>query len=353
MVDASSMIREIAQQEKTGLFQSLRKRVMSEKSNLPTHKSIVQNLAFHIQNALKVTGEWGINQPIDRIIIAGAGIQAISGDLVRTHLEDYKLDIGVKREFTLPENINERTLIIVASYSGNDPEPLSCYRYALRKGCKIIGLTSGGRLLDALGKGSSERILLPEHIPLESVLCYMYFPIIRMLENSRLIRPQKDHIEETIRAIRKPELSEMSRHVYEKLGDKIPVIFCSPRLAPVAEYWKYQFNVTSKIPSFYNVFSDAAYSDLSGYAKEFWDFYTVLLCDQEDNADIQKSMASAKKIIKNRGHGCTEILIKGTNLMTRMLSAVLIADRTALLLSDYYHIETDLLAQYRDDSRVM
>jgi glucose/mannose-6-phosphate isomerase len=353
MADASGIISEIKHQEKTGFFQSLRKKALAEKANRPDHRMIVQNLPFHIQNALKVAGAWGVHEPVDRIIIAGAGVNAIAGDLVRAHLEDYRHYSSVKREFILPDNVNSKTLVIVASYSGNDPEPLSCYRHALRKGCKVLGLTSGGRLLEALGKGSTERILLPESIPDESALVYIYYPILRVLENSGLIRSQKDHIEETMRSLRKPELSEMSRHLYEKLTDKIPIIFCSPRYAPVAEYWKYQFNVTARVPAFYNVFSDAAYSDLAGYAKDFWDFYTVFLTDQEDDADIQKSMLTAKKIIKNRGHGCTEIMVKGTNLMTRMLSAVSIADQTAIPLSDYYRIEADLISQYREDIRVV
>lgn len=351
MVDAGGFIRAI--KEKGAVFKGRRQQERDARSSMPSFKEFVQSLPSHIQNAIKITGDFRINAPIDRIIIAGAGVHAIAGDLVRTYLAEQKLDISVSREFTVPDSLNERTLVCVASYSGNDPEPLSCYKTALRKGCRTIGITSGGRLLEAMARGGSERILLPSNLPESSILLYIFVPLIKVLENSRLIRPQSAIISETINALRKSELLEMSKHLYDKLTDKIPIIYCSPTYGPVAEYWKYQFNVTAKVPAFFNVFSDAAYSDLAGYAKDVWDFYTIFLNDQEDNDDIQKSMAAARKIIKNQGHGCTEIMMKGTNLMARMLSAVVIADHTAIHLSDYYRIDIDLVEQYKRESRAV
>ncbi len=349
MVDTSKLIDDIKQQEQKGLFRGLRKRKQMADKYRPTQKSIIQNLPFHIQNALKLTGEFKLLDRFEKIVIAGIGINAQAGEILREYLSEYRFDMRVVRDFSLPEDVDAKTLAVIASYTGNDEEAISCYKNALRKGCRIVGLSSGGRLVEGFTRNNTEHIILPKNLVESTTLCYILFPLIAILENSSLIKPQKEIMDETIKSLKSQELRDMAKVLYEKLRDRVPVIYSSPELSVITNYWKMQFNLNAKIPCFSGVFSDAAYSDLNAYIKDIWDFYLVFIRDQGDSDLINKSMATAKKIIRNKGHGTTEILIKGTNKLSRLMTCAFIADITSYYLSEYYKIEEDLVQKYREE----
>ena len=56
--------------------------------------------------------------------------------------------IQVVTQYRVPNWVNEHTLMICASYSGNTEETVSAMHDALSKGAQMIALTSGGQLAD-------------------------------------------------------------------------------------------------------------------------------------------------------------------------------------------------------------
>ena len=57
---------------------------------------------------------------IDNIIISGMGGSAISGEIMKSLLEDrINIPIFVKKEYTLPKWANKNTLVLSQRYSGN------------------------------------------------------------------------------------------------------------------------------------------------------------------------------------------------------------------------------------------
>ena len=64
-----------------------------------------------------------IEREIDKILISGMGGSAISGDIVQGWLRDStNAPIFVNREYTVPKWVDNRTLSIFLSYSGNTEE---------------------------------------------------------------------------------------------------------------------------------------------------------------------------------------------------------------------------------------
>jgi len=85
------------------------------------------------------------SEGIENIVISGMGGSAAGGDILISYLrENFKIPAIVNRGYSLPLFVNEKTLTIVISYSGNTDETLSSLKYANEKGSKIITITSGG-----------------------------------------------------------------------------------------------------------------------------------------------------------------------------------------------------------------
>jgi len=344
MVNAADLLEQIEQQEKKGFFRSLRQRQIARDKFVATQMTVLGHLPFHIKNALKITGEFKLLDSFEKIALCGTGTNSVACAMLKSYLSYTKLDIEVCPGFDFDGDA--KTAVFLVSYSGDDEQAIACYKAALRKGSKIIGITSGGRLLDGFKRNNTEHIVLPSKLVESTTLVYLFFPMLAVLDNSKLVPAQKKRIEETLRALLKPEIKELAKQLYEKLQDKIPIIYSSEAFEPVARHWKMQFNLNSKIPAFCATVSDAV-AELNSYVKDLWDFYVIFLSDQEDEKEIRKTIAAAKNIIRNKSYGTTEMNVKGTNMLTRYISAAFIGEYTSYFLSQYYKLDEDLVAKFR------
>jgi len=81
------------------------------------------------------------------IVCTGLGGSAIALDIARSYIADKaKTPLFVNRNYTLPDFVDSRSLVIAASYSGNTEETLSAYKDAKARNAAIIAISSGGQL---------------------------------------------------------------------------------------------------------------------------------------------------------------------------------------------------------------
>ena len=83
--------------------------------------------------------------PVRNILISGLGGSGIGGTILANVLrDDIAVPIIVSKEYQIPAFVNENTLVIISSYSGNTEETLSALMQAFKKEAQIVCITSGG-----------------------------------------------------------------------------------------------------------------------------------------------------------------------------------------------------------------
>jgi len=66
------------------------------------------------------------------VVLAGLGGSGIAGRIVKTYFQALApLPIEVISDYKLPNYVDDKTLVILNSYSGNTEETLSAYMFAL------------------------------------------------------------------------------------------------------------------------------------------------------------------------------------------------------------------------------
>jgi glucose/mannose-6-phosphate isomerase len=84
---------------------------------------------------------------VDKLVILGMGGSAIAGDLLRSlAARRSRKPVFVCRGYELPSLVDENTLVVACSYSGETEETLAAFSQALRGPAKKVVLTTGGRL---------------------------------------------------------------------------------------------------------------------------------------------------------------------------------------------------------------
>lgn len=81
------------------------------------------------------------------IVIAGLGGSGIGGQLIRNfYMNEMPVPLVCVADYHLPAFVNENTLVIAASYSGNTEETLSIFNEAIARKCTMLCVTTGGKL---------------------------------------------------------------------------------------------------------------------------------------------------------------------------------------------------------------
>ena len=135
-----------------------------------------------IRDAINIADSTDLNSlfKIDNIIISGMGGSAISGDIMKSLFRNkLNIPIFVNRSYDLPKWANKNTLVISQSYSGNTEETLYTFKHAYQKKCKIIGISSGGKLQDYCINRCINHIKIPTgYVPRAATAYMLLLPIM-------------------------------------------------------------------------------------------------------------------------------------------------------------------------------
>ena len=105
--------------------------------------------------------------PIHHVVVSGLGGSALGADLARSVFKDrLTVPIEISRDYTIPQFINENTLVILASYSGTTEETLTSLSTVEAHHSQIMAIATGGQIIDyARDKGHTFYQIKPDHNP--------------------------------------------------------------------------------------------------------------------------------------------------------------------------------------------
>ncbi len=278
---------------------------------------------------------------VDNIIFTGMGGSAISGDILKAYFRD-KIDIPiyVNRKYELPKWAHKNTLVIAQSYSGNTEETLSAFKHAYQKRCKIIGLTSGGKLEEYCKKRDVPFIKIPSGYQPRAATGYMMFSALYGLKDTGILRIDIDKdineaisITEEFRNKNKKDIpfeKNLSKKIAKQILGKIPQVYGFKEYVPIAKRWCTQFNENSKIICRYDEVSECNHNDIVGWSmnpEATENFVCIMFRDKEDESIyISKRMDFMKKLFKTNAKDTIEIEIPPKRKLAKMMYAMYLGD---------------------------
>lgn len=112
---------------------------------------------------------------VDHIVFAGMGGSGAIGDLFEAILSKTKIHVTVVKGYLLPKTVDQNTLVIVTSVSGNTIETLTILESAQKLNCQIIAFCSGGKMKQlCINNNINYRIIESVHSPRASFVKFIY-----------------------------------------------------------------------------------------------------------------------------------------------------------------------------------
>ena len=285
------------------------------------------------ENMFKAIREFPEN--IDHILIVGMGGSAIGGDVVSVlENENLKVPFQVVRGYTCPSWVNENTLVICSSYSGNTEETLSALDHALEKKAQICGITTGGELAERLHSLHKDVVKIPAGLQPRAALAFSFVPMIKLLEKAGIISSSLDDwIQEAVHTLmeaRKTYSKDRDTnpvfHLAERVKERIPVIYAdSSTLGVAAVRLKGQLAENSKILAWYNELPELNHNEIVGWennADIFQRLFVLWLKDRDDHERVQHRQEITRTLLQEAGVDQITISVPGNLFKERFLHMI-------------------------------
>ena len=129
----------------------------------------ISDFTKHLTEALEIGQTTLLSEPhadIHNVLICGLGGSGIGGTIVNDLVsENINVPISATKDYSIPNFVDENTLVIASSYSGNTEETLYAVEACKKRRAQIACVTSGGALEKLAKKKGFKCITIPGDQP--------------------------------------------------------------------------------------------------------------------------------------------------------------------------------------------
>jgi len=304
-------------------------------------KNLVAGFSKQLKEAIEIGKKAKLTRPkeeITNVLICGLGGSGIGGNTVSELVAGEAIvPINVSKGYFIPAYVNERTLVIISSYSGNTEETLQCLDLATKKKAKIVCITSGGKVADIANAQHLDLILVPGGMPPRSCLGYSLTQLLFILQFNGLIG--KAIIEQLGKAIdlidsEEENIRKESLRISALLLGKLPVIYSTTYFEAVSIRFRQQLNENSKVLCWHQVIPEMNHNELVGWREKNEQIAVILFRDKEEYERNNVRIEINKSVISKYTPHIIEIWSKGTSLIEKAIYFIHLGDWISVDLAD-------------------
>jgi glucose/mannose-6-phosphate isomerase len=283
------------------------------------------------------------------IVILGMGGSAIGGELLRTlTYSEARVPIVICREYDLPGFVGPDSLAIGVSYSGNTEETLSAFEQARQRGCRLLAITSGGRLAELAEQYGVPLYRFSYKAQPRAAMGYLFVPLLAVAERLGIVGSQEEGVQEAIQTVEQlsqelaadvPAARNMAKQLAGRLHGRLPVIYGAGILSEVARRWKGQFNENSKSYAAYDVFPELNHNAVVGYqnpADLAEALFVVLLVSSHYHPRTLRRIEVTQELLQRRGIPFERVTARGRSATAQLFTSIVAGDYTSYYLAILY-----------------
>ena len=222
----------------------------------------------HLESALSTKTE-----PIScngRVCMFGVGNSAMAGDIMQAYLdENSEYSVPMISDDRIPGWIGENDHTILISYSGESREILSCYKALKERGCIMHCIVGGGTLRENAVRDGVDIRVLPQGVPSRAALGYTLgylADLIQALGISDIADYLLNHIDYFKEYIANVLGSEKIEDIAHSMVGKIPAIYTTTDMLPIAKRWRADLYQNCGMIAFYGEMPEFDHNEIVGWA---------------------------------------------------------------------------------------
>lgn len=201
------------------------------------------------------TGLWTKEIPlttaeIDRVLICGMGGSGIAGLLTKEALASETTLIETWADYQLPGWVNNKTLVVAVSYSGDTEETTDAVKEALTRQANIVIITKGGKLAKLAESANLPLVTIDYDSSPREAIGVLYGSVLTLLAKLKITKlTESDFMKahnEFKAIVDGATFPAKAQELVPALSNKIPVVIAEKPLTAVAKRWANQCNENAK-----------------------------------------------------------------------------------------------------------
>lgn len=274
-------------------------------------------------------------------IVAGMGGSGISGDAAAVAAADAGTRVSVHKGYGLPTWASDE-LVVAVSHSGNTEETNSAADAAHEDGLALVGVTTGGRLLERSGDEGFPAIVVPAGPQPRAAFGFLAGAVVRVLEGAGIVGPQAPGLEEAadvVESLLDGDGPALADEIADGLLGRFTALYGGNGIAAVAaNRWKTQINENSKAPAAWFPLPEANHNDIVGWTahpKLSSDHVAaVYLHDSGDHPRVALRGKFTRELMEAMVPTAGVVESRGSGPLARLFSLVVVGDLVSVALTE-------------------
>ena len=306
----------------------------------------INDFTNHLSDALTIGNSAVLkktNNSFSNILICGLGGSGIGGTIVKDLIsKDISIPIETSKGYDIPGFVNEKTLVIACSYSGNTEETLSALNKCLEKNAEVVIVCSGGKLQDLALEKDLNHIIIPGGNPPRAMFGYGFTQLFFVLNNYGIINDSfKTDFEKSILLINAEQenIKKTAQDISKKLFNTTPIIYVADGFEGVAVRFRQQINENSKMLCWHHVVPEMNHNELLGWRTNVENTSVIYLRNESDYYRNKTRIDINKSVIEKYTSNISEIWSLGNSSIQRSLYLINVGDWISWYLSELNNVD--------------
>lgn len=284
------------------------------------------------------------SKPISNVVLSGMGGSALPGVFLSSW-PGMTVPFEISRNYSLPSHVNEHSLVIASSYSGNTEESLSSLEDAEKRGAQIVVIAAAGKLLEIAKEKNYPLFQIPSGVQPRMTSLYFLAAFIQLLEPLGLVPEgsQKEldaaggWLEQFVAGWRAdvPVSKNPTKQIAQELMGKTVIVYSGPKLFPAANKFKICINENAKNLAWVNQYPEFSHNEFIGWSSHPVQkpFAVVEIRSNLEHPRIQKRFEVSERLLSGKRPSPIVITPQGETLVQQLLWTIVHDDFVSIYLA--------------------
>lgn len=310
-------------------------------------KELIAAFPAQLEEALRIGQSYSFitpNASPANVVLTGLGGSGIGGSIVQNYVFDkLKVPFSVNKDYFLPTYINDQSLVIVCSYSGNTEETLMAMKQAIKAKAKVVCVCSGGEVQALAKKKKLDCILVPGGMPPRTCVGYSIVQILFILKHFGLLKSKfEQELGAAIQLLQADHkaIERKAKALALKLQGKIVVTYAAQAFEGLVIRIRQQINENAKMLGWQAVIPEMNHNELVGWKDKSDSLGVLLLRTEQDYERVQARMEINKQIIRKYCSNINEVFAKGKSYWEQVFYFIHLTDWLSEYLSELHGVDS-------------
>jgi len=306
----------------------------------------INDFTNHLTDAMEIGDTSNLktsDKKFNNILICGLGGSGIGGTIINDIVSPKaNIPILATKDYSMPNFVDENTLVIASSYSGNTEETIYALEKCQSRNAEVCIITSGGKLKLIAEENNYNHILIPGGHPPRAMFGYAFTELFYVLNHYGIIDNSfKSDFTNSISLLNseKEDIQEKAMELAKKMYQQTPVIYVAQGFEGVAVRFRQQINENSKMLCWHHVVPEMNHNELLGWRTNTNDLAVVYFRNKSDFDRNQIRMDINKKVISKFTNNIIEVWSKGDSQIENTLYHINLGDWVSWYLSEMNNVD--------------